>query len=347
MSKPQKHQGPGRADRQGISLLKLTEMFPDEAAARQWFEAVRWAAGRYCGHCGSTRTHAVASGRPMPYRCSDCRKYFSVRTGTPMQSSRLPLRKWVFAMYLMTTSLKGVSSMKLHRDLEITQKTAWYLGQRIRRSWDVARLPMAGPVEVDETYVGGTEKTRHADQKRGTSGVAGKAAVVGIRDRQTNRIAARPVARTDRRTLHGFIQEHAPAAIAVYTDDHPSYRGLPRHYTVKHSAGEYVPRPDQRTGRRKFLGYAQAGAQGSVSPLQRQALASLRDRIRGPAQRPGPGYHPAVDRAGRWHDRQGAPVCGPDCRRAGLSPGWPEWSLALDGSRVAMPIIAPQGRARR
>ena len=240
MSKRAKSKGPGRADRQGISLLKLTEMFPDEAAARQWFEEVRWAAGRYCGHCGSTRTHAVASGRPMPYRCSDCRKYFSVRTGTPMQSSRLPLRKWVFAMYLMTTSLKGVSSMKLHRDLEITQKTAWYLGQRIRRSWDVAGLPMAGPVEVDETYVGGTEKTRHADQKRGTSGVAGKAAVVGIRDRQTNRIAARPVARTDRRTLQGFIQEHAPAAVAVYTDDHPSYRGTPRHYSVQHGAGEYV-----------------------------------------------------------------------------------------------------------
>ena len=240
MNTDAKRKGPGRADRTGISLLKLMDLFPTEASARQWFEHVRWAAGRYCGHCGSIRTHAVASGRPMPYRCSDCRKYFSVRTGTPMQSSRLPLRKWVFAMYLMTTSLKGVSSMKLHRDLDITQKTAWYLGQRIRRSWDVAGLPMAGPVEVDETYVGGTEKTRHQSQKRGTSGVAGKAAVVGIRDRQTNRIAARPVARTDRRTLHGFIQEHAPAAVAVYTDDHPSYRGLPRHYTVKHSAGEYV-----------------------------------------------------------------------------------------------------------
>ena len=85
------------------------DMFPTEASARQWFEDVRWAAGRYCGHCGSTNTHAVASGEPMPYRCSDCRKYFSVCTGTPMQSSRLPLRKWVIAMYLMTTSLKGVS----------------------------------------------------------------------------------------------------------------------------------------------------------------------------------------------------------------------------------------------
>ena len=190
MSKPQKHQGPGRADRAGISLLTLMDMFPTEDTARQWFEDVRWAAGRYCGHCGSVNTHPVASGRPMPYRCSDCRKYFSIRTGTPMQSSRLPLRKWVMAMYLMTTNLKGVSSMKLHRDLDITQKTAWYLGQRIRQSWDAAGLPMAGPVEVDETYVGGAEKNRHESQKHGTSGVAGKAAVVGIRDRSTNQIAA-------------------------------------------------------------------------------------------------------------------------------------------------------------
>ena len=111
---------------------------------------------------------------------------------------------------------------------------------------------MAGPVEVDETYVGGVEKNRHESQKRGTSGVAGKAAVVGIRDRQTNRIAARPVARTDRRTLQGFIQEHAPAAVAVYTDDHPSYRGTPRHSSVQHGVGEYVRGPAHVQGVESF-----------------------------------------------------------------------------------------------
>ena len=240
MGKRKKHKGPGRADRTGISLLELYDLFPTEDAARQWFEDVRWAAGRYCGHCGSTNTHAVASGKPMPYRCSDCRKYFSVRTGTPMQSSRLKFRKWVFAMYLMTTSLKGVSSMKLHRDLKITQKTAWYLAQRIRQSWDEAGLPMPGPVEVDESYFGGLEKNRHQSQKRGTSGVAGKAAVVGIKDRRTNRVVATPVARTDKATLHGFIGQHAADAEAIYTDEHRGYHGLPRHETVNHGAGEYV-----------------------------------------------------------------------------------------------------------
>lgn len=240
MGKASKRKGPGRADREGISLLKLMELFPTEDSARQWFEDVRWAAGRYCGHCGSTDTHAVASGKPMPYRCSHCRKYFSVRTGSIMQASRLSFRKWVFAMYLMNTSLKGVSSMKLHRDLGITQKTAWYLAQRIRQAWGEAGLPMAGPVEVDESYFGGLEKNRHQSQKRGTSGVAGKVAVVGIKDRHTNQITARPVARTDKATLHGFIGEHAAGAEAFYTDEHRGYQGLPRHETVNHSAGEYV-----------------------------------------------------------------------------------------------------------
>ena len=241
MGRRKKHKGPGRADRTGISLLELYDLFPTDDSARQWFEDVRWAAGRYCGHCGSVNTHAVASGKPMPYRCSDCRKYFSVRTGTPMQSSRLPFRKWVFAMYLMTTNLKGVSSMKLHRDLEITQKTAWYLGQRIRQSWEAAGLPMAGPVEVDESYFGGKEANKHESKKlHAGRGTVGKSAVVGIKDRRTNRVAAMPVARTDRATLHGFVQGHAAGAVAVYTDEHASYHGLPRHQTVNHKAGEYV-----------------------------------------------------------------------------------------------------------
>ena len=109
---------PGKAHREGISLITLMEMFPDEEAATKWFEAYMWPEGRCCGHCGSTRT-VEASHRKMPYWCSDCRSYFSVRTGTALSHSRIPLRKWAIAIYLEITSLKSVSSMKLHRDLEI------------------------------------------------------------------------------------------------------------------------------------------------------------------------------------------------------------------------------------
>ena len=118
-----KKNAPGRPDRTGVSLTQLFEMFPDEASARAWFKDIRWGAdGRFCPHCWSENTTPVPHEKPMPCRCSDCRRSFSIRTDTVMQSSRLPLRTWVLSMYLMSTSLKGVSSMKIHRDF---RRTGW------------------------------------------------------------------------------------------------------------------------------------------------------------------------------------------------------------------------------
>ena len=103
--------------------------------------------------CGSVNAYRVKSGKPMPYRCRDCKRYFSLKTNTPMQDSKLPLRKWAWAIYLEMTSLKGVSSMKLSRDLGVRQATAWYMLRRIREAFmDVAHV-FEGPVEVDETYI--------------------------------------------------------------------------------------------------------------------------------------------------------------------------------------------------
>ncbi len=149
---------PGKHHREGISLIELTELFPDEQTAREWFESHVWPDGRYCPRCGSTRTHE-ASHAKMPYRCSDCRSYFSVKTGTALEGSKIPLHKWVFAIYLEVTSLKGVSSMKLHRDLKVTQKTAWFMLHRLREAWAHEESdPMVGSVEFDETYIVGKRK---------------------------------------------------------------------------------------------------------------------------------------------------------------------------------------------
>ena len=203
--------GPGRSYRKGLSLPELFEMFPDEDTARKWFEGVRWAGGRYCGYCESENTKRVPNEKPMPYWCSDCKKYFSIKTGTPMHGSPIPLKKWVIAFYLMTTSLKGVSSMKIHRDLGITQKTAWYMIHRIRESLAEHTQMMAnGPVEVDETYMGGKNKNRHASKKlKAGRGPVGKTAVVGMKDRQTSRVRATAMSNMPiKSALHEFVTEH-------------------------------------------------------------------------------------------------------------------------------------------
>ena len=221
-------------------------MFPDEAAARKWFEDILWPDGtRVCPRCKSSNTHECCHAK-MPYRCRDCRKYFSVKTGTVMANSPIPLLKWVYAIYLDTTSLKGVASMKLHRDLGITQKAAWFMLHRIREAFaaEGPKVTFEGPVEVDETYVGGKRRNMPNAKRKQLKGrgAVGKTAVVGVKDRQTKKVTAKVVTRTDGETLQEFVREHVKPGAKVYTDDAAAYDGLSdyAHGSVKHSVGEYV-----------------------------------------------------------------------------------------------------------
>ena len=211
----------------------------------------------------------------MPYWCSDCKSYFSVRTGTSIEKSRLPLRKWVFAVYLYVTNLKGVSSMKLHRDLDVTQKTAWFMLHRLREAWGESGLEkFLGPVEVDETYVGGKERNKHGSKKRKAGrGTIGKTTIAGAKDRETNQVSASVVKGTDAKTLQGFVIERTAQDATVYTDDHAGYKGLPRtHETVKHSISEYVREQAHTNGIESFWAMLKRGYHGTYHHMSQKHL---------------------------------------------------------------------------
>ena len=274
---------PGKAHREGITIVELMDMFPTEDAAVAWFESVIWPDGeRHCGKCGSTRTREVQNAKPMPYWCTDCRSYFSVRTGTPIARSNVPLRKWAIAVYLCLTSLKSVSSMKLSRDIGVKQSTAWFMLHRIREAWAVDDDDQFdGPVEADETYMGGKRRNMPMEKRAAMTsrGTDGKTAVIGVKDRDTNEVRAEVVTSTDVATIRGFVREHTEPGAALYTDEAAAYRGMPEfdHEAVNHGVGEYVDGMAHTNGIESFwsmLKRAHKGTFHKLSPKHLQRYVS-------------------------------------------------------------------------
>ena len=239
---------PGKHFRRGLSLAQLFTVFPDDDAAEAWFIGRRWPDGVRCPQCGCDNVQDGARHPSQRFRCRSCRSRFSARTGTILADSNVGFRNWIIAIYLMTTSLKGVSSMKLHRDLGVSQKTAWFMAHRIREAWNQSQTePFLGPVEADETFVGGKAKNMHAKRRREVirgRGAVGKTAVVGVKDRASNQVVARPVADTTAPTLTGIVSDATEAGAVVFTDEHRSYKPLASlgyaHAAVAHGAREYV-----------------------------------------------------------------------------------------------------------
>lgn len=231
--------------------VTLTDpIFHDEDAALRHIEVSRWNGAPFCPHCGSTRVHRM-EGKTQAgmFLCNDCRDKFTVRTGTVMERSHVPLHKWLLATHLMAASKKGMSAKQMERMIGVTYKTAWFLCHRIRESMDGARPsgPLGGSgviVEADETFVGGKEKNKHAAKRnRDWSATGNKMAVVSLVEREGH-VRSFHVANVTSKTLRSVLVQNVSRDSWLMTDEWKGYisagREFKGHSTVNHSSGEYA-----------------------------------------------------------------------------------------------------------
>ena len=278
---------PGKHYRTGMSLVEFMDKFPTDRIAEEWFEQNRWPDGVHCPDCGSDHIHTRAEEkrRNQPHRCRDCKKDFSAKTGSIMHASNVGYRVWAMAIYLLTTNLKGVSSMKLRRDLKVTQKTAWMLAHKIREAFDddVPNL-FGGPVESDEAYIGGKRKNWSKSKRKAVTarGTHGKTAVVGVKDRPSNQVKAKVVPNTNLPTLQKFVAPHIAPGATLYTDEASVYRGYPfKHEAVKHSALEYVRGEAHTNGIESFWAMLKRGYYGTYHKMSVKHLERYVDEFAG------------------------------------------------------------------
>jgi len=228
--------------RSTISTFKLFELFPDEPSARKYLEGRLWEDGVTCPECKSKERITIR--KDGFYRCNACKLDFTVRTGTIFERSHVPLHKWLYAMYLLVTARKGISSMQLAKEIGITQKSAWFVLHRLREACGTQLEMLQGVVEVDETYFGGEENNRHMyDRIHKPRQRSEKSAVIGIRQRDGH-VVAKMTDSIGGLALRKFVHDNVAKGSRVISDEAGGYAALGKegfqHETVKHVAGEYV-----------------------------------------------------------------------------------------------------------
>lgn len=233
-----------------MSILSAPH-FHDESAAINFLESIVWANGITCPKCGSIREPYEIKGksaRPGLRTCKDCRKQFTVKVGTVFEDSHVPVHKWLQAAFLMASSKKGISSHQLHRTLEVTYKTAWFMTHRLREAMRVLNMePVGGEgcaVECDETYVGGLEKNKHMNKRLNAGrGPVGKESVFSLVERG-GKVRSQHVGHVTSENLKPILLEQIKAGSRLMTDEGRAYIPLggafAEHNVVCHSIGEYV-----------------------------------------------------------------------------------------------------------
>ena len=247
------------------TLAEFVEYFKDEQTCRNHFTAIRFRNGEYCPHCGHTHIHKFSDGKR--YRCAKCKKDFTIVTGTVFGETKLPLKKWFIAIYLLSNTSKGISSVQLAKHVGVTQKTGWFMDHRLRSAMKQNKGQLFGKIEADETFVGGLSKNMHESKREkaitGTGGT-GKAAVMGLKSRDAKEIRAQVVPSVGMADLHKVINENVSTGSTLYTDQWVAYRGLHQYVRgiVNHSAKEYVVGDCHTNGIESFWALFKRGYHG-------------------------------------------------------------------------------------
>src|SRR5258708_1108117 len=224
--------------RSTISTFQLFQKYPDAESARKYLESRLWPNGTICPTCREGNRIGVRKGGF--YRCHACKLDFTVRTGTIFERSHIPLHKWLYSMYLLVTSRKGISSLQLAKEIGITQKSAWFVLQRLREACGKDLTMLKGIVEMDDVYIGGREPNKHMKNPIPNS-LAPKIGVVGMRERG-GRVKATIPEVISSISLEKIIHENIEPGSTIHTDEYRPYLRAGKafnHQTVNHLRGEY------------------------------------------------------------------------------------------------------------